>query len=107
MVLNGLGAHLNSPNVNMKSIIKFIKEAILELSKVAWPTRNRVIRMTIGVLLISAAFALFIGLVDIGLSKGIASLLSFVESRQATSSTSNSPIQVNPGDIQVDSTPAQ
>ena len=93
----------------MKTIIKFVKEAIQELRKVTWPGRASVIRMTIGVIIISAAFALFIGLVDVGLTKGIEGLITFVAQRRTpTSSSQTSPIQVNPGDIQVNtnSTPA-
>lgn len=90
----------------MKTIIKFVKEAILELRKVVWPTRKQVMRMTMGVLIVSAVFAIFIGLVDIGLTKGMASLLEFIAQHQTTSQQS-SPIQVQPGDIQVDTTPIQ
>lgn len=92
----------------MKTIIKFIKEAISELGKVAWPTRMAVLRLTLGVILISALFAVFIGLVDIGLTKGIKGLLVFVQERQqAKSSATSSPIQINPGDVQVETTPAE
>jgi len=92
----------------MKTIIKFFKEAILELGKVTWPTRMNVLKMTIGVILISAAFAIFIGVVDIGLTKGMEGLLAWVANRaQPTTSSQNSPIQIQPGDIQVDTTPAQ
>ena len=93
----------------MKKIIQFVKEAIQELRKVVWPTRVRVLRLTVGVILISAAFALFIGLVDVGLTKGIEGLLAWVGQRQAAPSDNQatSPIQIQPGDIQVDTTPAQ
>lgn len=92
----------------MKVIIKFFKEAIAELGKVTWPTRTVVLRMTIGVILLSAAFAIFIGAVDIGLSKGIQGMLTFFAQRQQSATDqSSSPIQVQPGDIQVDTTPAE
>lgn len=90
----------------MKKIIQFIKEAIVELGKVTWPTRTTAIRFTVGVLIISAIFALFIGVVDIGLSRGMEALISWAGSRQATPSSSQS-VQVQPGDIQVDTTPVQ
>ena len=73
----------------MKKIIKFVKEAIMELGKVTWPTRLTALRFTLGVLVVSAVFALFIGLIDIGLSKGIAGLLAWVSERQASSSASS------------------
>ncbi|MFH0912182.1 MAG: preprotein translocase subunit SecE [Patescibacteria group bacterium] len=93
----------------MKNIIQFIKEAIHELGKVTWPTRRDVLRMTVGVLIFSAAFALFIGLVDIGISKGMEGALAWLaqRSQSSASSASSSPIQIQPGDIQVDTTPAQ
>lgn len=92
----------------MKNIIRFIQEAIKELQKVTWPTRMAVLRMTVGVLVLSAAFAIFIGLVDIGLTKGIEGLLTWVANRvQQTTSSQNSPIQIQPGDIQVETNTAQ
>jgi len=93
----------------MKKITQFIKEAIQELRKVAWPTRQQVLRLTVGVILVSAAFALFIGLVDIGLTKGVEFLLTWVAGRSSTSQQSNStsPIQVQPGDVQVETNTVQ
>ncbi|MBU1092666.1 preprotein translocase subunit SecE, partial [Patescibacteria group bacterium] len=89
-----------------KKIIQFIKEAIVELGKVTWPTRLTAIRFTIGVIIISAIFALFIGVVDIGLSRGVEALISWAGSRQVAPSSSQS-VQVQPGDIQVETTPTQ
>lgn len=87
----------------MKGLVKFIKEAYQELQKVTWPTRQAVLRMTIGVIVISAAFALFIGVVDIGLTKGLEAMLTFIAQRQQPSQSSqSSPIQVKPGDIKVE-----
>ncbi len=93
----------------MKGIVKFIKEAIQELKKVTWPTRQTALKMTIGVIIISAAFALFIGAVDIGLTKGLETMLAFIaeHKQSATQTSTSSPLQVNPGDIQVETTPAQ
>jgi len=90
----------------MKKIIQFVKEALQELRKVTWPTRTNVLRLTIGVILISAVFALFIGLVDVGLIKGVEGLLTWVAEHQQTSSQ-NSPIQVQPGNVQVETNTAQ
>lgn len=84
--------------------ITFVKEAIQELKKVTWPTRTAVLRMTIGVMIISALFAVFIGIVDIGLTKGIESMLAWVGQLQQSQQQSDqtSPIQIQPGDIQVE-----
>lgn len=91
----------------MKKIIQFVKEAILELGKVTWPTRMTALRFTVGVLIVSLLFALFIGVIDIGLSKGIESLLSWAGSRQSATTNTSQQVQVQPGDIQVDTTPVQ
>ena len=45
----------------MKKIVRFVKEAITELGKVTWPTRATVIRLTIGVIVVSIMFAIFVG----------------------------------------------
>lgn len=86
--------------------ITFVKEAIQELKKVTWPTRMAVLRMTIGVMIISALFAIFIGIVDVGLSKGIESMLAWIgqlqQQSQQQQGNQTSPIQVQPGDIQVE-----
>lgn len=91
-----------------KTIKQFISEALRELSRVTWPSRITVIRMTIGVVIVSALFGLFAGLADLGITTALREMLVLKESRQASTSTGqSSPIQVNPGDIQVDSTLAQ
>jgi len=90
--------------------VTFVKEALQELRKVTWPTRMAVLKMTIGVMVVSALFALFIGIVDVGLSKGIESMLAWVGQFQQQSqqqSDQTSPIQIQPGDIQVETTPTQ
>ncbi|MBU1083151.1 preprotein translocase subunit SecE [Patescibacteria group bacterium] len=93
----------------MKKIVKFVKEALQELSKVTWPTRPTVIRLTIGVILVSLLFAAFIGLADLGLSNGLRGLLGLIgkTSTSQQGGVSSEPIQINPGDIQVDTTPEQ
>ena len=42
----------------------YLKGAYSELKKVSWPDRTESIRLTIGVIIYSLAFALFIALVD-------------------------------------------
>lgn len=108
MVLNGLEEHRSSLNVKtMKKIIKFVKESLQELAKVTWPTRATVLRLTVGVIIVSVLFALFIGVIDIGLTNGLRGLLGlFAKSNTSEQSgASSQPIQINPGDIQVDTTP--
>jgi len=56
-------------------LLRFSQEAWQELSKVTWPTRATVIRFTVLVILISAAIAAYIFLVDnaftLTITKGI------------------------------------
>ena len=50
-------------------ILKFMKEVRMEMSKVAWPTRAELVSSTSVVLVISAAFALFIFIFDMFFSR--------------------------------------
>ncbi len=52
----------------MANPIQFIREARAELGKVVWPTRGEVIRVTLAVILLSFAVAIFLGLADFGLN---------------------------------------
>ena len=53
----------------MTNPIQFLKEAKAELTKVVWPSRAETIRITIAVVALSLAVALFLGAVDYGLTK--------------------------------------
>ena len=53
----------------MANPIQFIKEARAELTKVVWPSRAETIRVTIAVIVLSLSVAVFLGLVDFGLTK--------------------------------------
>lgn len=91
-----------------KTIKQFVLEALRELGRVTWPSRITVIRMTISVVIISALFGLFAGLADLGITSALREMLILKESRQMYNPTDqNNPIQVNPEDIQVDTTPVQ
>lgn len=46
------------------SPVTFVKEARDELSKVKWPTRDEIIRLTTAVLIISAIVGVFLGGID-------------------------------------------
>ena len=45
-------------------ITTFIKEALIELKKVTWPTRNQTVRYTVAVIAMSLAVAAFLGGLD-------------------------------------------
>jgi preprotein translocase subunit SecE len=52
------------PGRQAGGIARFAQEAVQELSKVTWPTRETVIRFTVLVLIISAVIAAYIFAVD-------------------------------------------
>ncbi len=53
----------------MTSPTVFLREVQDELSKVVWPTRNEVIRLTLTVILVSLIVGLFLGGLDFILTK--------------------------------------
>lgn len=52
----------------LSKITNYFKESRDELKKVAWPSRQETIRNTMLVIGISLFVALFLGLIDLGLS---------------------------------------
>jgi len=56
--------------------VNYVKESKDELRKVAWPSRKVVVRDTVIVVCVSVAMAVFFGVIDYGLSKGIEKLLT-------------------------------
>jgi preprotein translocase subunit SecE len=54
--------------------IQFLREVKVELSKVTWPSRNQTIGSTVVVIIFVFIIALFLGVVDFGLS----SLIRFI-----------------------------
>ena len=91
----------------MNRITAFIKEEIQELGKVTWPSRATVIRLTIGVIIVTAIFAVFIGIVDIVLNQGIEQLVIWRETIQSQTQDLSNNIQINPEDIQVETEETQ
>ena len=57
-------------------VTAFFKDIKLEMTKVAWPTRNELIGSTIVVLVSLAILSLFIGVCDIFLSKLVNIIMS-------------------------------
>ena len=53
----------------LKKVTKFFQEVRGEMSKVAWPAKNELFASTKVVIVISILFALYIFIVDTGLSK--------------------------------------
>ena len=48
----------------MKKLVEFIKQAIAELKKVSWPSKDEVQDSTLIVIVTVAFFAIFLGFVD-------------------------------------------
>jgi preprotein translocase subunit SecE len=48
----------------MKSVVTFFSEVKSELSKVTWPKKNEVVRLTSIVLLVSVVVGLYVGGLD-------------------------------------------
>ena len=49
--------------------IRFIGDAISELRRVTWPTRQETMRLSIMVVAVAAAVGLFLGAVDMGFAQ--------------------------------------
>jgi len=62
-------------SLSNNALVTYIKESKEELKKVAWPSREVIIRDTVVVLGLSAAVAAFFGVLDYGLVNGITRLL--------------------------------
>ena len=58
----------------LNKVIGFLNEVKVELSKVSWSTRQELVGSTIVVITITLIMGLFIGLLDLLLSKGLSLL---------------------------------
>jgi len=59
----------------LDKIKKFLSEVKVELGKVSWPTRQEVIGATGVVITITIIMAIYIGIVDLSLSRVLAFLI--------------------------------
>ena len=60
----------------MKNILGYLAEVRLELSKVTWPKRNEVIKLTLTVFIISIIVGLYTGALDYIFTKMLGVLFS-------------------------------
>jgi len=58
-----------------EKVVQFLKEVQIELKKVVWPTRKDTIASTTVVLILVIIIAIYLGLVDMGLSRIIRDIL--------------------------------
>ena len=54
-----------------EKIVRFLKEAKIELRKVTWPTPRQTLASTSVVIIVVIIVSIFLGIVDFGLSKAI------------------------------------
>lgn len=70
-----VGNRARREGMMIKRAIQFFKEVKVEFSKVSWPSREELMQSTIIVIIVSLLVAAFIGLVDLGLNKLVATIL--------------------------------
>lgn len=66
---------IKDSSVMFEKVKQFLKEVKIELKKVVWPTRKDTIASTSVVIVLVFIIAIFLGLVDFGLSKIIRVIL--------------------------------
>ena len=59
-------------------VVKYFREAKVELEKVSWPTKKETIKYSSLVLGLSLAVAILTGIFDLGLTKGLEYLISII-----------------------------
>ena len=62
---------MNKVKIIAEKIIRFLKEAKIELKKVTWPTPRQTLASTSVVIIVVIIVSIFLGIVDFGLSKAI------------------------------------
>lgn len=58
-----------------EKVLPFLKEVQIELKKVVWPTRKDAMASTTVVIILVIIIAIYLGLVDLGLSRIIRAIL--------------------------------
>jgi len=59
----------------MANLGQFLREVRVEMAKVAWPTRNQLVRYTFTVIVFSLVIAAFLGALDFGFQKVLSKFL--------------------------------
>ena len=71
-----MGDWVNKVQASYRQAITFFKEAWHELKRVHWPTRKETYAATSVVLILVLIIALYLALVDFGLTRAVQALLS-------------------------------
>lgn len=69
-------ARTGSLMAGIDSAKEFFEQSKVELKKVTWPTRQETVRTSVAVLVFSLVMALYLGVVDMILSRVVALILS-------------------------------
>ncbi len=56
-------------------VTQFLREVVMELKKVTWPSRQQTTGSTVVMIILVAIISMFLGMVDIGLSKLVQAVL--------------------------------
>ena len=59
----------------MGKLIKFLKEVKIELVKVSWPKKEELWQSTLIVIVVSLMMAVFVGVVDLLLSRAVGTII--------------------------------
>jgi preprotein translocase subunit SecE len=62
---------MNKVKIIASNVIRFLKEAKIELRKVTWPTPRQTLASTSVVIIVVIIVSIFLGIVDFGLAKAI------------------------------------
>lgn len=60
----------------IRELMTFFEESKVEIKKVVWPSRKETVSTCIAVVVVTLVIALYLGVVDLGLSKLVAVILS-------------------------------
>ena len=77
----------------MTTPITFLKETRDELTKVTWPNRSEVTRLTFAVIVVSLLVAFYIGALDFGFTKGLQAVIAQANTAQTKATTKTIQVQ--------------
>lgn len=66
---------MNKVKIIAAKIVRFLKEAKIELRKVTWPSPRQTLASTSVVIIVVIIVSIFLGIVDFGLAKAIRMVL--------------------------------
>ena len=67
---------LHAKIAGVKKLVQYLKEVKFELTKVVWPKKDQVVKLTLVILIISVAVGAYLGTLDVGFTKLLEILVS-------------------------------